>query len=70
VSQLAKAARDAEIPGFGIGRRQVIGTFAYAKLPMVRDLEAAGDLLADRDLVAAIAGERWRKVTRFRRASR
>jgi very-short-patch-repair endonuclease len=55
--QLARAARDAEIPGFRIDRRKVIGTFTYAKLPMVRDLEAAGDLLADSDLVAAIAGD-------------
>jgi very-short-patch-repair endonuclease len=55
--QLAKAARDTEIPGFRIDRRKVIGTFTYAKLPMVRDLEAAGDLLADSDLVAAIAGD-------------
>jgi very-short-patch-repair endonuclease len=55
--QLAKAARDAEIPGFRIGKRKVVGTFTYAKLPMVRDLEAAGDLLADSDLVAAIAGD-------------
>jgi very-short-patch-repair endonuclease len=55
--QLAKAAAQAEIPGFAIERRKVIGTFTYAKLPMVRDLEAAGDLLADSDLVAAIAGD-------------
>jgi very-short-patch-repair endonuclease len=55
--QLAKAAALAEIPGFAIERRKVIGTFTYAKLPMVRDLEAAGDLLADSDLVAAIAGD-------------
>jgi very-short-patch-repair endonuclease len=55
--QLALAAAQAEIPGFEILRRRVIGTFTYAKLPMVRDLEAAGDLLADSDLVAAIAGD-------------
>ena len=55
--QLTRAARDAEIPGFRIDKRKVIGTFTYAKLPMVRDLEAAGDLLADSDLVAAIAGD-------------
>jgi very-short-patch-repair endonuclease len=55
--QLAKAAATAEIPGFGIEKRKVIGTFTYAKLPMVRDMEAAGDLLADSDLVAAIAGD-------------
>ena len=57
VAQLAKAANAAEIPGFYIDKRKVIGTFTYAKLPMVRDLEAAGDLLADSDLVAAIAGD-------------
>src|SRR5581483_11902503 len=55
--QLAKAAASAEVPGFTIERRKVIGTFTYAKLPMVRDLEVAGDLLADSDLVAAIAGD-------------
>jgi very-short-patch-repair endonuclease len=55
--QLAKAARDTEIPGFRVDKRKVIGTFTYAKLPMVRDLEAAGDLLADSDLIAAIAGD-------------
>jgi len=55
--QLAKAALAAEVPGFTIEKRKVIGTFTYAKLPMVRDLEAAGDLLADSDLVAAIAGD-------------
>src|SRR5215471_8387791 len=55
--QLAKAAASSEIPGFTIEKRKVIGTFTYAKLPMVPDLEAAGDLLADSDLVAAIAGD-------------
>ena len=49
--------RAAEIPGFAIADRKVIGTFTYAKLPMVRDLQAAGDLLADSDVVAAIAGD-------------
>jgi very-short-patch-repair endonuclease len=58
-AQLAKAAAQAEIPGFSIEKRKVIGTFTYAKLPMVRDLEAAGDLLADSDLVAAIAGDAY-----------
>src|SRR5215469_4319843 len=56
-AQLIRSASLAEIPGFAIQRRKVIGTFTYAKLPMVRDLEAAGDLLADSDLVAAIAGD-------------
>jgi very-short-patch-repair endonuclease len=55
--RLQVAADAAEVPGFEITGRQVIGTFTYAKLPMVRDMEAAGDLLAESDLVAAIAGD-------------
>ncbi|HEV2451154.1 MAG TPA: AAA domain-containing protein, partial [Streptosporangiaceae bacterium] len=54
---LHQAAAAAEVPGFEIQHRQVIGTFTYAKLPMVRDLQAAGDLLGDSDVVAAIAGD-------------
>ena len=53
---LSSAADVAEVPGFQILPRQVIGTFTYAKLPMVRDLQAAGDVLFDSDVVAAIAG--------------
>jgi very-short-patch-repair endonuclease len=54
---LTKAAEGAEVPGFEITDRLVIGTFTYAKLPMVQDLQAAGELLADSDVVAAIAGD-------------
>ncbi|GAA4086393.1 AAA domain-containing protein [Nonomuraea soli] len=54
---LRAAATAAEVPGFAIEDRLVIGTFTYAKLPMVRDMQAAGDLLADSDVVAAIAGD-------------
>jgi very-short-patch-repair endonuclease len=54
---LQKVATAAEIPGFDIADRRVIGTFTYAKLPMVRDLRSAGDLLTDSDVVAAIAGD-------------
>jgi very-short-patch-repair endonuclease len=54
---LTTAAEAAEVPGFQILPRQVIGTFTYAKLPMVRDLQAAGDVLYDSDVVAAIAGD-------------
>ncbi len=57
LDRLPAAAAAAEVPGFEILDRQVIGTFTYAKLPMVRDMESAGDLLADSDLVAAIAGD-------------
>ena len=54
---LTRAADDADIPGFQITDRLVVGTFTYAKLPMVQDLQAAGELLADSDVVAAIAGD-------------
>jgi AAA domain/Protein of unknown function (DUF4011) len=43
--------------GLTIAPRQVVGTFTYAKLPMVRDLQAAGEVLCDSDVVAAIAGD-------------
>ncbi len=56
-SLLTMAADAAEVPGFAITNRLVVGTFSYAKLPMVQDLQAAGDLLADSDVVAAIAGD-------------
>jgi very-short-patch-repair endonuclease len=55
--RLRQVAKAAEVPGFDIADRRVIGTFTYAKLPMVRDLQSAGDLLADSDVVAAIAGD-------------
>lgn len=35
-----------------------IGIFNYQKLPMVRDLQAAGELLAKHELIAALAGDR------------
>jgi len=54
---LSRAAHDAEVPGFHITNRMVVGTFTYAKLPMVQDLQAAGELLGDSDVVAAIAGD-------------
>jgi very-short-patch-repair endonuclease len=54
---LRDAAQAAEVPGFAIAGRMVIGTFTYAKLPMVQDMQAADELLADSDVVAAIAGD-------------
>jgi len=54
---LTSAADDAEVPGFEVINRLVIGTFTYAKLPMVQDLQAASELLAESDVVAAIAGD-------------
>src|SRR6266568_1357385 len=57
IRALHAAAAAAEVPGFEILHRQVVGTFTYAKLPMVRDLEAAAELLGDSDVVAAIAGD-------------
>ena len=54
---LTAAAHAAEVPGFAILDRTVIGTFTYAKLPMVRDIQNAAELLTDSDVVAAIAGD-------------
>src|SRR5260221_307793 len=54
---LTAVAEAAEVPGFAIIDRKVIGTFTYAKLPMVRDIQNAAELLADSDVVAAIAGD-------------
>ena len=45
------------VPGFAVEHGLVLGTFSYAKLPMVRDLEDAEDAIARHPLVAAIAGD-------------
>ncbi len=45
------------IPDFAVTPRLVVGTFSYAKLPMVADLAAQGDALADHEVVAALAGD-------------
>ncbi|PRY53484.1 uncharacterized protein DUF4011 [Knoellia remsis] len=47
----------ARIPDFAVEPRIVLGTFSYAKLPMVADLAGHGDSLADHDVIAAIAGD-------------
>lgn len=46
-----------EIDGFSINPRLVVGTFTYAKLPMVNDLQNGLDLLQAHDVVAALAGD-------------
>lgn len=45
------------VPDLRVTERVVVGTFAYTKLPMVKDLQASVDALAAHDLVAAIAGD-------------
>jgi very-short-patch-repair endonuclease len=45
------------VPGFSIDPRIVMANFAYAKLPMVKDIENAFDELVAHDLIAAIAGD-------------
>lgn len=47
----------AQVPDFVVSPRLVVGNFSYAKLPMVADLAAQGDRLADHDVVAALAGD-------------
>jgi Protein of unknown function (DUF4011)/AAA domain len=51
------AEQAGRVPGFEIEPRIVLANFAYAKLPMVKDLENAFDELVAHDLVAAIAGD-------------
>ena len=53
----ALAQACAAVPDFSVTPRLVVGTFSYAKLPMVADLAAQGDALADHDVVAALAGD-------------
>ncbi|MGB7818091.1 MAG: AAA domain-containing protein [Ornithinibacter sp.] len=45
------------VPDFAVTPRLVVSTFSYAKLPMVADLAAHGDSLADHEVVAALAGD-------------
>ena len=47
----------ASVSDFSVSPRLVVGTFSYAKLPMVADLAAQGDSLANHDVVAALAGD-------------
>src|SRR5690349_398082 len=53
----ALTSQCASVPDFGVTPRLVAGTFSYAKLPMVADLAAQGDSLANHDVVAALAGD-------------
>jgi hypothetical protein len=53
--RLVKEAAD--VSGFAIAPRYVIGTFSYAKLPMVIDLVGNTEALIVHDVVAAIAGD-------------
>jgi hypothetical protein len=53
----ALTSQCASVPDFGVSPRLVAGTFSYAKLPMVADLAAQGDSLANHDVVAALAGD-------------
>jgi hypothetical protein len=45
------------VPAFQIAPRLVLGSFSYAKLPMVADLAAQLGNLASHDVVAALAGD-------------
>ncbi len=45
------------VRGFTIGPRCVLGTFSYAKLPMVNDLRVAATALEGHEIIAAIAGD-------------
>ncbi len=55
VLKLARDTRLVPRPEFSDG--QLVGNFHYTKLPMVKDLENAIDVLAANDIIAAIAGD-------------
>ncbi|MFI5913548.1 AAA domain-containing protein [Dactylosporangium sp. NPDC051541] len=55
--RLGKEA-SARVRGFAISPRCVLGTFSYAKLPMVTDLRVGARALIEHDVIAAIAGDR------------
>jgi Protein of unknown function (DUF4011)/AAA domain len=62
--------RCAEVPGFGVAPRFVLGTFSYAKLPMVKDIENSLEAMVAHDLIAALAGDAdARAAVRERRPS-
>ena len=52
----------ASVPGFAISPRRVLGTFSYAKLPMVTDLATNVEALIAHDVIAAIAGNREAQI--------
>jgi len=61
------ARKAAQVPGFAIREKAVLGNFSYAKLPMVRDLQGSVEALAGHDLIAALAGDaKARQVVRDR----
>jgi hypothetical protein len=61
--------RAASAPGFRVDERFVLGTFSYAKLPMVTDLENSVEAMIQHDLVSALAGDdEARAAVRGRRA--
>jgi very-short-patch-repair endonuclease len=53
--RLLKEAEDVE--GFGVTPSVALANFSYAKLPMVKDLEVAEELLSENALLCAIAGD-------------
>ncbi|MDE9364234.1 AAA domain-containing protein [Luteipulveratus sp. YIM 133132] len=54
---LTRVCEEEGIAGFRITPSLVLGTFSYAKMPMVTDLTAQGAGLADHDVIAALAGD-------------
>jgi len=54
-AHLVKLADD--VPDFRIQKTSLVGTFTYAKLPMVDDIGDAIDVLCEHDVIAALAGD-------------
>ena len=45
------------LPDLAIEPRAVVSVFSYSTMPLVTDLEENGELFAESDIVAAIAGD-------------
>lgn len=53
----ALAVAAANVPGFAVAVRTVVGNFSYVKQPMVIDLETSLEVMVDSDVIAALAGD-------------
>lgn len=51
------------VPGFRVEPKAILGNFSYLKMAMVKDLREFGSMMAQHDLIAAIAGDRAARNT-------
>lgn len=54
---LKQALHEGNAPVVGLDPREFVGCFSFEKLPMVQDLRNSADLLAQHEIVCALAGD-------------